>query len=86
LPCEVAHQAASGASGFSFGAITDFTEAALSEKAQSVLERNERIVLSQRDFAHFVELIDNPPPPTRELREAMAEYRQLKAAHLDANL
>lgn len=66
--------------------ITDFTEAALAEKAQSVLERQERINLSQRDFARFVELIENPPPPTQELRAAMADYRQLKAAHPAANL
>lgn len=66
--------------------ITDFTEAALAEKAQAVLERHERIVLSKRDFARFVELLQNPPPPTQELREAMAEYRRLKAAHPEANL
>ena len=66
--------------------LTDFTEAALAEKAQSVLERQERIILSQRDFARFVELIENPPLPTQELRAAMADYEQLKAAHPDANL
>jgi uncharacterized protein (DUF1778 family) len=66
--------------------ITDFTESALSEKAQTVLERHERIALSDRDFARFVELIDNPKPPTPELQAAMKEYYRLKAAHPDANL
>ncbi len=66
--------------------ITDFTEAALAEKAQAVLEKHERIVLSQRDFARFVQQIENPEPPTPELREAMAEYRRLQSAHPDANL
>lgn len=66
--------------------ITDFTEAALAEKAQAVLERHERIVLSERDFARFTELIANPEPPTPQLRTAMAEYRRLQAAHPEANL
>ena len=66
--------------------ITDFTESALEEKAQAVLERHERIMLSERDFAHFAALIETPPPPTSELREAMAEYGKLKAARPEANL
>ena len=66
--------------------ITDFTEAALAEKAQTVLERHDRIVLSERDFARFVEMIEHPEPPTQKLREAMAEYRRLQAAHPEANL
>ena len=66
--------------------ITDFTEAALEEKAQAVLERHERITLSERDFARFTVLLENPNPPTPELREAMAEYQRLKAAYPDSNL
>ena len=66
--------------------ITDFTEAALDEKAQAVLERHERITLSERDFARFTALLENPKPPTPELRDAMAEYQRLKAAYPDANL
>ncbi|MGI4791281.1 MAG: DUF1778 domain-containing protein [Janthinobacterium lividum] len=66
--------------------ITDFTEAALEEKAQGVLERHERIVLSERDFAQFVAMIENPRPPTPELRDAMAEYQRLKAQFPESNL
>ena len=66
--------------------ITDFTEAALEEKALAVLEKHERITLSERDFAQFTALLENPKPPTLELREALAEYQRLKAAHPDANL
>ena len=66
--------------------ITTFTEAALEEKAQAVLENQERITLSERDFARFVAALETPKPPTLELREAMAEYQRLKAAHPDANL
>jgi len=66
--------------------MTDFTESALAEKAQSVLERHERIVLSQRDFARFVAHIEKPDPPTPALQEAMAKYRRSKTASPDANL
>jgi uncharacterized protein (DUF1778 family) len=66
--------------------ITDFTEAALAEKAQTVLDMHARITLSERDFARFVELIDNPKPPTPELVGAMAEYQRLKAANPQSNL
>jgi len=66
--------------------ITDFTEAALAEKAQTVLDQNERIILSERDFARFVESIENPKPPSEKLRQAMAEYQKLKAEHPECNL
>ena len=66
--------------------ITDFTEAALAEKAQVVLQQQERIVLSERDFARFVELIETPPAPTPQMREAMKEYRRSQTAHPDAGL
>ena len=89
LSCRVnsrVKQQAEQAASLTGQSLTDFTETALAEKAQSVLERHERIILSQRDFARFVELIENPPPPAQELRAAIADYRQLKAAHPDANL
>lgn len=65
--------------------ITSFTEAALAEKAQAVLDQHDKITLSERDFARFVALIESPPP-TPALREAMAEYKKLKAENPDANL
>lgn len=66
--------------------ITSFTEAALAEKAQAVLDQHDKITLSERDFARFAALIESPPPPTTALREAMAEYKKLKAENPDANL
>jgi uncharacterized protein (DUF1778 family) len=56
--------------------ITDFTESALADKAQEVLERHERIILSDRDFARFVAAIESPPEPTEGLKALMAEHRQ----------
>lgn len=56
--------------------ITDFTEAALSEKAQTVFEQHERIVLSARDFERFVAAIQaEPEPPSPQLRAAVEEYK-----------
>jgi uncharacterized protein (DUF1778 family) len=66
--------------------MTDFTEAALADKAQAVLEQHERIAVSDRDFARFVQLIEAPKPPTPRLQEAMAEYRKLKAENPESNL
>ena len=56
--------------------ITDFTESALADKAQAVLERHERIVLSDRDFARFVAAIENPAAPTEGLKALIAEHRE----------
>lgn len=81
----IKHQAEAAASLLG-QSITDFTEAALAEKSQAVLDQQERIILSERDFARFVELIENPKPPTPELREAMAQYRRLQTASPEANL
>ncbi len=66
--------------------LTAFTETALNEKSQEVLENEERIVLSERDFKRFVEIINNPAPPTPALVAARRAYRQLQAEFPDHNL
>ena len=65
--------------------ITAFTEAALSEKAQSVLEQHEKIILSERDFERFVTAINDPEPPTPALVHAMQDYEKMRAANPDGN-
>ena len=66
--------------------ITAFTETALAEKAQSVLAEEERIVLSERDFARFVEIINDTTPPAPALVKAMRDYEATRAAHPDRGL
>ncbi len=66
--------------------ITAFTETALAEKAQSVLAEQERIVLSEREFERFVEIINDPTPPTPALLRAAQEYKAARAAHPDRGL
>jgi uncharacterized protein (DUF1778 family) len=56
--------------------ITDFTESALADKAASVIERHERITLSDRDFARFVAAIEEPESPTEALKAAVSAYRR----------
>ena len=66
--------------------MTDFTEAALADKAQAVLEQQERIILSERDFARFVASLESPKEPSKELKEAWAEYEDVKVKHPERNL
>lgn len=58
--------------------LTEFAEAAVVQRADEVLARQERILLSDRDFARFVELMTAEAEPTEvALREA-AEFNQGK--------
>lgn len=66
--------------------ITAFTETALAEKAQHVLAEQERIVLSETQFARFVEILEDKTPPTSALQEAMKQYQTAKAAHPERGL
>jgi uncharacterized protein (DUF1778 family) len=42
------------------------------EAAQRVVNDNEMIMLSQRDFEAFIVACENPPEPTQALRDLMA--------------
>lgn len=66
--------------------LTTFTEIALNEKAQNVLEREKRLLLSERDFEHFVHSMENPQPATATLSEARRAYRQLQQEHPERGL
>jgi uncharacterized protein (DUF1778 family) len=65
--------------------MTDFTEAALKEKAEAVLEQVHKIQLSERDFQRFVAAVNAPKPPTKELVAAMQEYERQHAQEPDGN-
>ena len=57
--------------------VTHFTEEAIAKRAEEVLAEQNRILLSERDFAAFVEAIDGPPKPlTVGLRAAFANYER----------
>jgi uncharacterized protein (DUF1778 family) len=48
--------------------------------------QHDPITLSERDFARFVALLENPAPPTPALRKAINDYRRLKVARPESNL
>ena len=54
--------------------ITSFTEAALNEKTEAVLDQAYKIQLSERDFERFISAIDSSKTPTAELTAAMKDY------------
>ena len=56
--------------------ITSFIMRTALPVAREVVERNERIVLSERDTLRVLELLENPPKPTAALLAAVRNYRR----------
>lgn len=65
---------------------TEFVLQVSLKAAEEVIAEEEKILLSERDFARFVEIIENPKPPTDSLRQRMAQYEAMQEAHPEANL
>ena len=55
--------------------VTSFIMRNVLPAARDVVDRAERIVLSERDSARVLELLENPPKPTRALRAAARRRR-----------
>jgi len=55
--------------------LAGFVRAAAKEKAQVVLERDSRLTLSQRDFASFVQALDEAFTPNPALTQALTDAR-----------
>lgn len=56
--------------------VTDFAVSALAERAEQVLERHEKRVLSDRDRDLFLDLLENPPAPNERLKKAVTKYKK----------
>ncbi len=56
--------------------VTTFIMRQVLPAAREVVERNERIVLSERDTARVLELLENPPKPTAALLTAARAHRE----------
>jgi uncharacterized protein (DUF1778 family) len=56
--------------------VTTFIMRQVLPAARDVVERNERIVLSERDTARVLELLENPPKPTAALLAAARAHKQ----------
>ncbi len=58
--------------------LTSFVMRSALPAAQEVVNRNERIVLSERDTVRVLELLENPPRPTAALLAAARRRRARK--------
>ena len=56
--------------------LTDFVAAAVVERAEEVLQRQEHIRLSERDFEQFVQLMTTDAEPTETALQEAAEFKQ----------
>jgi uncharacterized protein (DUF1778 family) len=56
--------------------VTTFVMRQVLPAAQEVVDRNERINLSERDTARILELLENPPKPTAALLAAARSHRE----------
>ena len=54
--------------------LTEFAETAVIERAESTLARHESILLSDRDFERFVELMTADTAPTETARQEAEEF------------
>ena len=62
--------------------VNQFLVQAALKEAQTVIEREEVIRLSPRDWNWLLDLMENPPTPNAKLTAALDHYR--KAKHDDA--
>jgi uncharacterized protein (DUF1778 family) len=53
-----------------------FVRAAAKEKAQVLLEREARVILSERDFSAFSRALDSAFAPNPALKEALSQARR----------
>ena len=54
--------------------LTAFILQAALPAAKSAIERAERVALSERDWQHVLDVLENPPAPNAKLRRAAATY------------
>ena len=59
--------------------LTAFILRAALPAAETVIERAERITLSERDSKRVLDLLENPPPPNAKLRRAVAAFAKRPA-------
>ena len=55
------------------------------KEAQAVIEREQLIRLTRRDWKWLLALLDHPPQPTPKLRAAIRRYRKAKRADADSS-
>ena len=58
----------------------------LPDEAKKLCVMKKRLHLSKAEFARFVEILEDPIPPTPALMRAIQEYQKAKAAHPNRGL
>jgi uncharacterized protein (DUF1778 family) len=53
------------------------------KEAQAVIEREEVIRLSPRDWSWLLDLLENPPPPNARLQAALERYQKAQCTDAD---
>ena len=76
VPREV-YQTLRRAAELSGATVNQFLVQAALKEAQAVIEREDVIRLSPRDWDWLLPLLDEPPAPNARLRAAQARHRQL---------
>lgn len=57
--------------------VADLVRSTVLEKAQEIVDRQERILLNDQQRDYILRLLDNPPRPTDSLRRAFASHKKL---------
>ena len=65
--------------------VNQFLVQAALKEAQAVIEREEIIRLSPRDWSWLLDLIEHPPEPNTRLKAAMTRYQQSKRNDADTS-
>lgn len=82
VPREV-YQTLRRAAELSGATVNQFLVQAALKEAQAVIEREDVIRLSPRDWDWLLPLLDEPPAPNARLRAAQARHRQLLSNDAD---
>ena len=77
VPREVYETLCRGAE-LSGATVNQFLVQSALKEAQAVIEREEVIRLSPRDWTWLLDLMENPPKPNAKLKAAMKRYRKAK--------
>lgn len=64
------------AAGVAHMTLTEFMEAAVRERADEVLSRHDQILLTDRDFQFFEELMTQAVEPNALVRSEVAEFNE----------
>jgi len=61
-----------------FRSLTDFLISAASEKAEAIMERHNKWLVSENDRKVFFDALLNPPAPNNKLKAAMKKHAEFK--------